>query len=163
MNKVSFQVMSKADAIKFTKTPHDYSSIIISINNSFEYNRKFIRRSDNGVKAILYLYFDDVDASNIEEKINITFKDNDGNIYIPISKDDAVKIVDFVERYKDQVDNIIIHCYAGVSRSAGVCAAIMKALIGNDNIIWGNNRYVPNMMCYSFVLEEFANRGYFDI
>jgi predicted protein tyrosine phosphatase len=36
----------------------------------------------------------------------------------------AVQIVDFVERIKDKVNGILIHCEAGVSRSAAVAAAI---------------------------------------
>ena len=35
---MKFRVLSRANAIKFAKEPHDYKTIIISISNSYEYN-----------------------------------------------------------------------------------------------------------------------------
>ena len=40
--KMKFRVLSRANAIKFAKEPHDYKTIIISISNSYEYNKKLI-------------------------------------------------------------------------------------------------------------------------
>ena len=164
---MKLRVLSRADTIKFAKAPHDYKTIIISISNSYEYNKKLIKNSASNIQDILYLYFDDVDTRHKENywwdsNNDSVFKDEFGNVYTPIQKKDAKAIVDFVEKYKDSVDEIVVHCFAGVSRSAGVCAAIMKALTGKDNEIFGNDFFVPNMMCYSMVMEEFADRGYFD-
>ena len=39
--------------------------------------------------------------------------------------------------------------------NAGVAAAIMKALFGDDWEVFDNPKYVPNMTCYRTVLDAF--------
>lgn len=70
---------------------------------------------------------------------------------------DAVKIIDLVEAHPEAED-IIVHCTAGKSRSAAVAAALSKVLLGNDESIFGNKRFTPNMRVYRMVLEEWYNR-----
>ena len=60
-----------------------------------------------------------------------------------------------MKKWYDKVDTIIVHCNAGISRSSGVCAAIMKAMTGDDSLIFENPKYLPNTTCYKVVLEEF--------
>ena len=50
---------------------------------------------------------------------------------------------------------MIVHCDAGISRSSGVAAAILKAKTGDDSQIFNNPKYRPNMRCYRIVLDEF--------
>ena len=66
-------------------------------------------------------------------------------------KEDAEKIKQFVEAHKE--DSIIVHCDAGVSRSAGIAAALMKFYNGDDTPIFDNPRYCPNMLCYRTMLN----------
>lgn len=51
--------------------------------------------------------------------------------------------------------DFIVHCDAGISRSSGVAAAILKAKTGDDSQIFNNPKYRPNMRCYRIVLDEF--------
>ena len=74
---------------------------------------------------------------------------------VVISEEDAKNIVSFVKKWYNKVDTIIVHCNAGISRSSGVCAAIMKGMTGDDSQIFDNPKYVPNTTCYKVVLEEF--------
>ena len=74
-----------------------------------------------------------------------------------MNNDDAQKVCDFVKA-NDNVD-IIVHCDAGISRSAGVAAAIMKYLTGSDMEIFKNGKYQPNMWCYRKVLSKFYESG----
>lgn len=48
---------------------------------------------------------------------------------------------------------------AGVSRSAGVAAAIGKYLNGDDMFIFGAPRFSPNITCYRKVLNTFMNEN----
>jgi predicted protein tyrosine phosphatase len=73
-----------------------------------------------------------------------------------ITEEDAMQIVAFVMDIKEAVNNLIVHCEAGVSRSAGVAAAIQKYLTGDDTSIFSDKRYYPNMTCYRYVLEAFG-------
>lgn len=154
---MEFIVYSQKDAIRYGYKKHDLKSIIISITNSYEPIQKIPRSEDNNVKAVLYLAFDDID--NIDgyevKKDEGYIIDPYNNCYQVISNEDAQKIVDFVNRYKNNVDVIIVHCKAGISRSSGVCAAIMKYLNGDDEPIFSNPRFHPNMRCYRKVLNTF--------
>ena len=42
---------------------------------------------------------------------------------------------------------------AGISRSVGVAAAILKYTTGDDSSIFGNGLYDPNERCYRKTLE----------
>ena len=71
----------------------------------------------------------------------------------PIQKEDAEKIAAFVMINKHNGRRFIVQCDAGISRSAGVAAALMKYFNGDDSPIFDNPQYCPNMRCYRMVLE----------
>ncbi len=89
----------------------------------------------------IFLQFDDVE------------REHDG--YIPMDQKQSEKIAKFVRMiYADEsVHTIVVHCEAGISRSAGVAAAILKWWTGDDSPIFDNNYYRPNMRCYRMVLN----------
>lgn len=165
-----FQVLSRRNCISFASIPHDETSVIISIVDSDDFVfPNFFKRKDNGVKAVLQLSFDDIqeyrgmeyykkDEGLIIERLtdseNIAYETR---IFQLITKKDAGKIYDFVTKWYGKVNLIIVHCNAGISRSSGVCAGIMKGLINDDIAIFGNPRFHPNTLCYKLVLEEFMN------
>ena len=132
---MTFQVMNRAEAIRYSHKPHSEKTVVISIaTDGEEYHSHVIASASNGVVGILVLWFDDVDG--------------DGGM----TKDDAVRIHRFVERHKDV--NFIVQCDAGVSRSAGVAGALMKHYNGDDGEIFNDPKYRPNMRCYRMVLNE---------
>ena len=124
---MNFVVMSRRDAVQYSYVAHMESSVIISICDSYSLFPKFKRMKSNGIKAVLNLSFDDVQLPSGASESYIWKKD----------------------------DTIIVHCNAGISRSSGVCAAIMKGMTGDDSQIFDNPKYVPNTTCYKVVLEEF--------
>ncbi|MCR5106278.1 MAG: hypothetical protein K6B68_17750 [Eubacterium sp.] len=67
----------------------------------------------------------------------------------------AKKIVSFVNKWYDNVDTIIVHCEGGISRSAGVCAAIMRVKEGTDYPVFRSKSKRPNMTCYLKTLKAF--------
>lgn len=89
---------------------------------------------------------------NIVGILRLTFDDTDIKSPYSITERDAVNIIEFVEKYKDITDNFIIHCEAGISRSAGVAAALSKIYNGSDCDIFENPMYKPNMLVYNTIL-----------
>ena len=117
----------------------DVPTIIISIRSIGDKPpKKLFLHSNPQVKDFITLAFDDV----------TTYCQG----YYPITEQQARKIAKFVMRYKDSVEQIVVHCDAGISRSAGIAAAIAKYLNGNDDDFFVRSPYTPNMTCYSKVL-----------
>jgi Predicted protein-tyrosine phosphatase len=68
-----------------------------------------------------------------------------------LSEEDAQRIVAFVEAHRERVSLVVCQCEAGISRSAGVAAALSKWLNGDDALFF---RYFhPNRHVYRLVLE----------
>ena len=145
---IDIRILNRKEAKKFSCESHDFKTAIISITDTDKADVIFEKNEINGIRAVLRLKFDDVERDYKNEHC--------------ITKEDAENIVKFVNKNKNKVDKFIVHCEAGVSRSAGVGAAIMKALNGDDWDVFKNPLKCPNMKCYRMVLNAFADAGYFD-
>lgn len=117
------------------------STLIISITDPILGPNTFARNSN--IIGLCRLQFDDVDEDTCSA----------GDVLM--TTEDAAKIKDYVLAYKDKVECIIVHCEVGVSRSAGVMAAIQKYLIGDDSAIFNNDTFSPNKHCYKLMLDAF--------
>lgn len=99
------------------------------------------------------------DINNMVDKIFVKFDDVecDFGSYVSMSDEDAKNIVDFVFKHND-VNNIVVHCDAGISRSAGVAAALSK-IFNNDDMEYFDPEsiYSPNMCCYNEILNYWAD------
>lgn len=86
----------------------------------------------------------------------------DGSIMLSIRDTQAKLIANFVQICFDaDIEELYINCAAGISRSAGVAAAISKFYTGDDEFFYKN--YVPNRYVYIKVLEalhELYKSGY---
>lgn len=131
---MEFVVLSrpKAKALSYKQDIKDCA--IISITDVG--TRENVFNHNTHIKGICKLQFDDVEAGDLNA----------------ITEEDANKIVNFLNSVKDRVDMIVVHCEAGVSRSAGVCAAAMTILGHDDMQIFDNPKFCPNMSCYRAVL-----------
>ena len=78
------------------------------------------------------------------------------NMRIP--KEQAKEIVDFFYKVKDDTDWFVINCYAGMSRSAGCCAAIMRMMYNEDSPVFNNGFFTPNMKVYRMILNAWLDR-----
>lgn len=87
------------------------------------------RRENKNIINVAYVQFDDIDSS---EAVN-------GET--PMSESDAKTIVDAFMKYKDRVEQIIVHCDAGYSRSPAVAAALAKALGMSDEVYFSSGQY----------------------
>jgi len=90
---------------------------------------------------VLRLQFHDLDR--IHPKLNeVTY----------FSHRHAREIVDFVLCHMS--DNIVVHCEVGVSRSPAIAAAISQ-FFGMPPWSWFR-QYVPNMMVFAILMNEFG-------
>ena len=129
-------VLNREQAIRLTETDSSLERVIISISSLWDNPPKF-NKNNFAIRAVCNLFFDD------EESGPNT-----------ITEADAAKIKAFLLQWYDKVDQIVVHCDAGVSRSAGVAAAILKYYTIDDSQIFDNWKYCPNMLCYRMVLNK---------
>lgn len=128
-------VLNRAKAKKYSYQEHNLKSVIVSINDLDQNLINFNNNENNNILAVIKLRFDDVTSG------------------CGVIKDDqAMQIANFIKYWVDKTDIIVVHCSAGVSRSAGCAAAIMKYINNDDTQIFKNPRYVPNMTVYRSVL-----------
>ena len=118
------------------------SFAIISIQDAQSNGFGFKFTKSKYCKGVLTLYFDDV-----YKKVKGT---------TPFNKDMANQIIDFLDEYDGKVDTLLIHCYAGQSRSRAV-GAFAQYFVGDNNselINYGS----PNMMIYDTLMKEHKKR-----
>ena len=133
-----FDVKNKTKAKQYCFGTHTQSSAIISISSFYDEPVSLFQSERNKVERILRCTFNDVDQNGIG----------------CMTKEDAIRIAQFANQVSERVDLLIVHCDAGISRSAGTCAAIMKYFTGDDSQIFDNPYFSPNMHCYRLVLNE---------
>ena len=90
---------------------------VISIQDSHTGGFGFCFQENQYCKGVLTLQFDDI-VKEVEGVVLFT-------------KEQAEAILDFVELHRD-ADTLLIHCYAGQSRSKAVGAFLIK-MFGKDN------------------------------
>ena len=140
--KSKYKILSRIACERYCTQKHSKSSLIISIASTYDNVKPNIWCDDkNNVKYILSLAFDDVEYEDDKEHC--------------IMWEQGKQIADFVNEHYKEVDRIIVHCDGGISRSAGVAAAIMRVKEGDDSCIFDNKAKHPNMTCYLRTLKGF--------
>jgi predicted protein tyrosine phosphatase len=91
---------------------------------------------------VLRLCFDDAEDASFWQNL--------------MTNEQADAICAFVLRYCREIDQLIIHCTQGVSRSPAVAAGILGGLRQDESLIWDNLAYRPNSLVYRLVREAFA-------
>ena len=141
--KNKYKVMSRSVCERYCTQKHKKTAMIISIKSSWDKELPALSKTkSNNVKFILSLSFDDI---NIEDDPKFAMTLEDGK-----------KVADFVNQHYDEVDTIIVHCDGGISRSAGVAAAIMRVKEGDDFPLFDSRTKHPNMTCYLRTLKGFG-------
>lgn len=104
-------------------------------------------------------------GGHLKQALNLHFIDLDDPVKHKdkrlITDEDVEKIKEFMEELikKNEIKTLIIHCWAGVSRSAAVAAAILKVYTGNDDQIFKSGTYAPNMYVYHKILEGYGMKN----
>lgn len=132
LSGMEFQVLGRGSAMVIApEVPY----IVISITEP-ESPEARLAESEQRL-AVLRLQFHDTERES--------------ELYLPLSSEQAEQIIAFVLANRDQVQRIVCHCEAGISRSAGVAAALAKWLTGEDKPFF--RHFVPNRLVYRRVLE----------
>ena len=117
---------------------------VISIQDSHTNGFGVTFSENKYCKGVLTLQFDDI------------IREVEGAVLF--SEDMAVQIIKFIKKY-EFVDTLLIHCYAGQSRSRAVGAFAVKMLGGNNSIYFA--QYNLNMYVYN-TLEASESREIVD-
>jgi predicted protein tyrosine phosphatase len=73
--------------------------------------------------------------------------------YVHISEEQALKIIEFADKHENE--HVVCQCEAGISRSAGVAAALNYIYNGDSGIIFNDKRYVPNRLVYTTIINTY--------
>jgi predicted protein tyrosine phosphatase len=119
--------------------PHDVAHVIISITSSTDDVASL--RIHPTCRGVLRLAFVDAEVGSPPYIGSDLF-----------SQEQARSIWDFVRQHVGQIERIVVHCDAGVSRSPAVAAALSRVLNGDDAAFFGGP-YRPNMHVYRTLLE----------
>ena len=68
-----------------------------------------------------------------------------------MTQEDARSILAFVREHLNQIELIVCQCEAGISRSAGIAAALSRILQGEDQFFF--DKYWPNRWVYRTILD----------
>ncbi|MBR1454837.1 MAG: dual specificity protein phosphatase family protein [Lachnospiraceae bacterium] len=71
--------------------------------------------------------------------------------HLGITAEQANDIWKFIQEHLDKnehIDTIVCSCDGGVSRSAGLAAAILMKFKGDDTEIWSDAEFAPNKLVY---------------
>jgi RNA polymerase primary sigma factor len=134
-------VMSRPELIEFTSKANDGIFALISI-------------SDVGVESDIQIN----SKQSIYSHLSLHFDDVSSGVENCMTAEQANQIARFVLWHKLFVDEIIITCDLGISKSSGIAAAILMHLVGDDSTIFTNPRFSPNIYCYTLVLGAFLIR-----
>ena len=146
------RVMSRKEAFVYCSLPHEKPAVMISVSDpNMIYDYAPFVSETNGIKEILPLCFADADAPGPDV---YGFEAEESDL---MSFEDGQKIVRLLER--NPGTDIIVHCDAGISRSAGIAAALLKYLTGSDDQIYRDTYYCPNSWCYRKTLAALQQSG----
>lgn len=136
---MKFSIMSRAEARRASFNLSERTAIV-SINDFLDNPNKFCGHPN--LIDVCHVFFDDI------------VEDFEGGV--PISDEDAMKIKEFVDEVWDDIDHLIVHCWAGISRSSGCMSAILQAKGIDDSWIWNDGKYSPNTLVAKKVLKAFG-------
>ena len=145
-------ILSRPEAVYYCEGRHSRPTIMISISDPFlSYpDAPFISR-ENNIRALLPLIFCDAEEPGPDVYGNMAREED------LMQEEDAVRIRDLLTQYPDC--DVIVHCDAGMSRSAGTAAAIVEASGGDPASIFRSPYYDPNLHCYQLVLRVLTEGG----
>ncbi|MGN0535450.1 MAG: hypothetical protein ACI4IR_05565 [Eubacterium sp.] len=137
MTTINIIALNREKAIRLSYSDFDKDKIIISIRDPNKVKPEF-NINNSSIKDILYLSFYD-----ISEETKSIFGG-----YESMSPIDAILIRDFVLKWQNEIGAIWVQCEMGMSRSAGIAAAIMEYFDIDSKKILESNQYYPNKLCY---------------
>ena len=152
---VTMSCMQALEYVVFNRKAID-NFAIISIQEVETDGNGFTFDVSGNCKGVLNLRFSDVNFDMFTTEESKKYLDKQislGNVKL-FDEEDAKKIKKFVDNMNKRrdVQTLIIHCAAGVSRSPAVAAAISQYLFGKEGNFFETQ--VPNKYVYEKLLKE---------
>jgi len=139
--RLRFTVLSRSMVERFVvQEPH----VVISITDPENPDAR-LAESDQRI-AVIRLQFHDIGDYGQPLRNRIVMSD-----------EDAEKILDFCCKYQ-HVSRIVCQCEAGMSRSAGIAAALSKIFQDEDRFFFAN--FAPNRWVYRTILDVHERRDF---
>lgn len=146
---MKIEICSFRSAIQYKPAPHEKTVIIRVSEPDYEKEWKTPLLHHEQFADILHVFFYDVTDAQIERIL----KEEPHAPYFAITKEEAEKILTFVDKHKD-ADRVVVHCSAGISRSPAVGIAIAGHfdLWHEERKLFDSDLYIPNQT----VIERIA-------
>ena len=130
------KIMSQYNALRYSSETNK-KILMISIVGGKDSSLVF---KGDGIVDVFRMFFED-----IERPI--------GKYKVP-SREDFNGLKEFLDKNISSVDEIVVHCHAGVSRSAACASAIARYVGIDDSFIWSSNDYMPNRLVFKYAIDE---------
>lgn len=89
--------------------------------------------------------------------LSLRFEDtHDGSDDHRFTEKDARRIWDFITDIGQQQHDLVVHCEAGMSRSAGIAVGLTKCLLPGQEA-WYFEHYVPNRQVAGLLVSTFKS------
>ena len=152
-NTTSFISKRRAESIDDLIFANNQILISITTNpvpNTASWNCKQANLQESAWKDILRLEFDDADPlhMNGEEIKN----------YNLFNENHAISILKFLKKYQESAEDVIVHCEAGISRSA----AVSKFIAYIYNLRFPEHYAIYNKHIFSTLLKIYGESLYGD-
>ena len=140
-------VLSRVKAIEYSYKKDIPDSIIISISEPYSKCPYFDKNNEH-IKDVLPLFFDDILEEESKHFPDLT----------PMNMSHVEAIKAFLDKHKETDYTLIVHCYAGISRSSATAAACALYLGLSDDFVWDSCYFCPNEFVFK-LLNEGLNLG----
>lgn len=145
----TFVVLPKSGAKKFES---EAPWACISIADIKGEHPKICKVKCQGILQLIFL--DSESESDLMNSEIELLKKNESSMF---TETHAEQILDFVNEIWDKVETLLVHCYAGYSRSPAVAAALSKIYYNQDEHFFKS--YSPNKMIYNTILKVAQERN----
>lgn len=140
---MNIKILPEVLAVDYCKNTDIPITLVLSIRCPGEDKPNFPDTIKNGndskIYDIFYMEFNDLE--------------NDEKEYKAPTLNDFNGLKQFIDENITAVEQILVHCGAGYSRSPGLALAICEYL-GIDNDIRNNKDYYPNLLVYNLAKKE---------
>ena len=140
---MKFTILSRQSAEFLLASRPDSQHIVISISTPGCPPAHLT--STNTILGVLRLWFADLD--HLPDELS----ELKTRLFQP---EDARAILRIVQDHVDEVEEVIIHCDAGMSRSPGVAAALSRVFTGDDREVFKSFPHL-NRFVYRTIINEF--------
>ncbi len=137
---MQFYIKSREEVERFNN--HRVHHVIISIyspqKNGYYLYRQPEPKTNIFTEEVLHLYFDDMKFPTHPDQIERwnEYREVHGEWpYFLFNRDHAIEAKNLIEKWKGKIEEVIVHCAAGISRSAGLATALRDHYSPDEELI----------------------------